>query len=159
MQCWHHASISFSSYLKLTSTTEITFLNVRKTQKKNIFMPMFTKCREHFFLNIHKMQRKHFYANCRCSQTVCQTAQQGGARQRGQIEQTESDIHDFKLFNLHYLRHHLRTIQLADKRYVKWLLLSMISFSQQETWCNCFKKTLLTEPHIAEVSSRVVRRK
>ena len=82
MQCWHHASISFSSRLKSTSTTKITFLNVRKTQK-NIVMPMFTKCREHFFLNIHKMQRKHFYANCRCSQTVCQTAQQGGARQRG----------------------------------------------------------------------------
>ena len=158
MQCWHHASISFSSHHKLTSTTKITFLNVRKTQK-NIVMPMFTKCREHFFLNIHKMQRKHFYANCRCSQTVCQTAQQGGARQRGQIEQTESDIHDFKLFNLHYLRHHLRTIQLADERYVKWLLLSMIIFSQQETWCNCFKKTPLTEPHIAEVSLRVVRRK
>ena len=88
-------------------------------RKKNIAMPMFTKCREYFFINIHKMQRKHFYANCRCSQTVCQTAQQGGARQRGQIEQTESDIHDFKLFNLHYLRHHLRTIQLAHKRYVK----------------------------------------
>ena len=51
--------------------------------KKNNSLPMFTKCREHFFLNIHKMQRKHFYANCRCSQTVCQTAQQGGARQRG----------------------------------------------------------------------------
>ena len=82
MQCWHHASISFSSRLKSTSTTKITFLKVRKTQK-NIVMPMFTKCREHFFLNIHKMQRKHFYANCRCSQTVCQTAQQGGARQRG----------------------------------------------------------------------------
>ena len=82
MQCWHHASISFSSHHKLTSTTKITFLKVRKTQK-NIVMPMFTKCREHFFLNIHKMQRKHFYANCRCSQTVCQTAQQGGARQRG----------------------------------------------------------------------------
>ena len=82
MQCWHHAIISFSSRLKSTSTTKITFLKVRKTQK-NIVMPMFTKCREHFFLNIHKMQRKHFYANCRCSQTVCQTAQQGGARQRG----------------------------------------------------------------------------
>ena len=82
MQCWHHAIISFSSHHKLTSTTKITFLNVRKTQK-NIVMPMFTKCREHFFLNIHKMQRKHFCANCRCSQTVCQTAQQGGARQRG----------------------------------------------------------------------------
>ena len=163
MQCWHHASISFSSHHKLTSTTKITFLNVRKTQK-NIVMPMFTKCREHFFLNIHKMQRKHFYANCRCSQTVCQTAQQGGARQRGKGAKLNKrnltfTISKFSIYTKHYLRHYLRTIQLADERYVKWLLLSVIIFSQQETWCNCFKKATLTEPHIAEVSLRVVRRK
>ena len=92
--------------------------------KKNIAMPMFTKCREHFFLNIHKMQRKHFYANCRCSQTVCQTAQQGGARQRGKGAKLNKwnltfTISNFSIYTKHYLRHHLRTIQLADERYVK----------------------------------------
>ena len=126
MQCWHHVSISFSSRFKSTSTTKITFLKVRKTQK-NIVMPMFTKCREHFFLNIHKMQRKHFYANYRCSQTVCQTAQQGGARQRGKGAKLNKrnltfTISNFSIYTKHYLRHHLRTIQLADERYVKWLI-------------------------------------
>ena len=142
---------------------------------KNNISESSQNAKKHCYADVHKMQRtflskysqmqrKHFYANCRCSQTVCQTAQQGGARQRGKGAKLNKwnltfTISNFSIYTKHYLRHHLRTIQLADERYVKWLLLSMIIFSQQETWCNCFKKTPLTEPHIAEVSLRVVRRK